>query len=159
MVKLLIPFLPVLIRSRHIVADQIVGVIIEHIQILRALGMLETPLEIPLQVIDEYLLVRSTIDKHLVFFLIQDDPVDKAYSSAPCPFRLIFLTALPVFLSKTKILPSLSRFVTSTNRFPIALTLPWVINSSFVSNGMYSTSKSLEQPIPFPDNRLLHQES
>ena len=78
MVKLLIPFLPVLIRSRHIVADQIVGVIIEHIQILRALGMLETPLEIPLQVIDEYLLVRSTIDKHLVFFLIQDDPVDKS---------------------------------------------------------------------------------
>ena len=78
MVKLLIPFLPVLIRSRHIVADQIVGVIIEHIQILRALGMLETPLEIPLQVIDKYLLVRSTIDKHLVFFLIQDDPVDKS---------------------------------------------------------------------------------
>ena len=55
-----------------------------------------------LQVIDEYLLVRSTIDKHLVFFLIQDDPVDKSILLGSLSLPIDFPDRLACFSVKNE---------------------------------------------------------
>lgn len=111
-----------------------IGIAIEHIDISGAFGMVKASFEVAKQVIDQYLFRWHTIDKQFIVHLIHDNISEMNVFFGTFTFLFIFLNAWPVFRSKTKISPSLLQFLMNMNLLPMAITTPWVTNSSFVSN-------------------------
>ena len=95
MVEFLSPFLSVLIVHGHVIADEVVLVIIEQVHIAGTPGGMETSLEIAGQIVYQYRLGR--VDKYFLVLFIQYDAHDVGIFFGSLPFPVYFFYSFARF--------------------------------------------------------------
>ena len=139
MIEFLLLFFSVPIIYCHIITDEIILVIIEDIHIIRIISSIETALEIAGQIIYQYFLCG--IDKNLFIIFIQSGTYNESIFFSALSFSVYLsysFTGFPVkdiYISIIDIVFYINIYLS-----PIDNTAPCVMNSSIVSNGIYSTS-------------------